>query len=129
MILTSNIKSTFIRRDFVLIFSSAGELQEVLNQVQRDERLTEHEPASEATEAPCHYIVTPSHSQSYGHSHFVLHLLGHSQDLEKERYLPRVLQDLGVGLGDKLLVPVGGGAPRCGAGGLSGFGSTRKVTD
>lgn len=123
---------TFVRGDFVLVFRPAGELQEVLDQVQGDERLTEHQPADGTRDTACHCAATVTASRSgdtQAHSHFVLHLLGHAEDLKEEHDLPRVLQDLGVGLGDKLLVPVGGGAPWCGAGGLSRFGGAQKVTD
>lgn len=37
-------KCTFVWRDFLLIFRTARQLQEILNQIQRDERLTEHQP-------------------------------------------------------------------------------------
>lgn len=53
------------------------------------------------------------------HLHFVLYFLCHAQDFKENHYLSRVLQDLGISLSDKLLVPVSGGTAWCRASGWS----------
>lgn len=112
-------KRTFVWGDFVFVFGSARQLQEILDQVQRDERLTEHQPEDRRYTASLyqrHVPIRPAFTRcAQAHSHFVVHFLCHAEDFKEEHHLSRVLQDLGVGLGDKFPVPVSGGAAGRGA--------------
>lgn len=55
----------------------------------------------------------------YRYVHFLIYFLCHAQDFKQNHHLSRVLQDLGIRISNKLLVPVGRGTPRCRARGPS----------
>lgn len=56
--MTAPQKCTFVWRGFVFIFSSASQLQEILDQVKRDKRLTEDQPDDRQGEKIHWYFIS-----------------------------------------------------------------------
>lgn len=54
---------------------------------------------------PVTHFTSTSHQTLEEDIHFLLQLLGHSQDLEQQHHLPRVLHDFGVSFSQKMSEP------------------------